>query len=271
MIVREVLQRSASWLRDKGFESARLEAELLLAHLLGLDRVTLYTQADRPLDTGELERCRELLRRRAQGEPVAYLTGKREFYGLEFAVGPAVLVPRPETELLVDRARELRPARILDVGTGSGCIAVACAVRLPEAEVTATDLSAPALEIARENARRHGVAERVRFLEGDLFAPVAGERFDLVVSNPPYVADGDAAAVARHEPGSALFAEPRGLDVIARLLAAAPEHLAPGGTLLLEIGEDQADEVRALATGFGAVSVRPDLAGRPRVLEAAAP
>jgi len=267
--VREVIQRSASWLGDKGFPSARLEAELLLAHLLGVDRVVLYTQSDRPLDGGELDRCRALLRRRATGEPIAYLTGCREFYGLDFAVGPAVLVPRPETELLVDRARELEPSRFLDVGTGSGCIAVACAVRLPEAEGTATDVSAAALDVARGNAARHGVAERVRFLEGDLFAPLDGERFDLIASNPPYVAVGEAAEVARHEPALALFAGERGLDVIARLLAEAPAHLEAGGTLLMEIGEEQGDEVRALAARhFRRVEIHPDLSGHPRILEA---
>jgi release factor glutamine methyltransferase len=270
---REVLLRSASWLRQRGFESARLEAELLLAHVLGVDRVTLYVHADRPLDDAELEGCRALLRRRGEGEPVAYLTGRREFYGLELKVNRAVLVPRPETELLVDRAREIAPRRLLDVGTGSGCIAVACAVRMPGAAVTATEVSAAALEVARENAARHGVADRIRFLQGDLFAPVPGdERFDLIASNPPYVAEGQARDVARHEPREALYAGPEGLDVIARLLDGAPSRLAPTGTLLVEIGEDQAAAALDLARArFERVEVRRDLAGLPRVLEASAP
>jgi len=270
VIVAEVLQRSAAWLRGKGSPSARLEAELLLAHVLALGRIDLYTGADRPLGEAELEAYRTLLRRRAGGEPVAYLTGRKEFYSLELKVTRDVLVPRPETEQLVDRAREIGGARVLDVGTGSGCIAVALAKHLPDAALTATDVSPAALAVARENAARHGFLERIRFLEGDLFAPLpAGERFDLVLSNPPYVAEGQAAGVAAHEPGPALFAGPRGLDVIGRLLAGAPGVLAPGGTLLVEIGDDQADEVRALAAAhFADVAIRKDLAGLPRLLEA---
>jgi release factor glutamine methyltransferase len=270
VIVKEILQRSTSWLAGKGFPSARLEAELLLAHVLGVGRLDLYTASERPLERTEIDAYRTLLRRRAGGEPVAYLTGEREFYGLAFRVDPAVLVPRPETELLVDRARELRPATVLDLGTGCGCIAVACAVRLPEAVLVATDVSAEALAIAEANARRHDVAERIRFLPGDLFAPLAAEeRFDLVVSNPPYVPEGQAEEVGRHEPRAALYAGADGLDLLRRIVAAAPDHLAPGGTLLAEIGEDQGGAVRALAEErFANVTIHPDLAGLPRFLEA---
>lgn len=278
MTVQEVLRRSAGWLRDKGLESPRLEAELLLAHVLGGERLDLYTQGDRPLVAPELDAYRTLLRRRAAGEPSAYLTGAREFYGLAFEVGPAVLVPRPETELLVDRARELAPRRILEIGTGSACIAVTCARRLEDAALVATDVSAAALEIARRNAERHGVADRIRFLEGDLFAPLdpAG-RFDLIVSNPPYVAedlrgqarDGDAL---RHEPRGALFAGADGLAVLDPLVAGAPARLAEGGTLLVEIGEDQEDAVLERARRvFARAEVRRDLAGHPRILEASGP
>jgi release factor glutamine methyltransferase len=161
LTLKEIVQRSASWLDAKGFLSARLEAELLVAHVLGTDRVTLYTDGERPLVESELEACRALLKRRATGEPVAYLTGQREFYGLAFHVTRDVLVPRPETELLVDRARELRPATLLDVGTGSGCVAVACARKLPEARVVATDVCEAALALAARNAARHGVADRL--------------------------------------------------------------------------------------------------------------
>ena len=270
MTTREILQKSASWLAGKGFESARLEAELLLAHLLATDRVGLYVDPDRPLTPDEIDAYRELLQRRAAGEPVAYLTGKREFFGLEFEVTPDVLVPRPETEMLVDRAREIGGGSLLDLCTGSGCVAIVCAMRLPEAEVVATDLSAAALEVARRNAAAHDVETRVRFIEGDLFEPLeAGSRFDVIVSNPPYVATGQAEDVALHEPHAALYAGPDGMDVLKRLIAGAPERLEPGGTLLTEIGDDQEEAVRAVAEAlFREVAVHRDLAGHPRVLEA---
>lgn len=272
MIVREVLQRSATWLSEKGSDAPRLEAELLLAHVLGTERLGLYADAGRQLGDRELESLRGLLRRRAGGEPVAYLTGHREFYGLELEITRDVLVPRPETELLVDRARELEPGRILDLGTGSGCVAIACARQLPEAAVTATDVSAAALEVAARNAARHGVSDRIRFLEGDLFAPLAGDdRFDLIVSNPPYVPEGEAAEVAAHEPRLALYGGEKGMQVIGRLLAGAGSHLADGGTLLVEIGEDQEAAVRDLADAhFGHVEITRDLRRLPRVLEARA-
>jgi release factor glutamine methyltransferase len=268
--VGEILQRSASWLRSKGLESPRLEAELLLAHVLQSDRVRLYMETDRPLEPPEVDAYRDLLRRRARGEPVAYLTGAREFYGLTFAVTSDVLVPRPETELLVDRARELAPATVLEIGTGSGCIAIALARYLSDARIVATDVSAAALGVATDNAEAHEAADRIEFREGDLFAPVDGETFDLVVCNPPYVADGGADEdVARHEPHVALFSGADGCDLIRRLVAEAPAHLAPGGTLLVEIGEEQGDAVRALAAEhFANVTIHPDLAGRARVLEA---
>jgi len=265
VIVRDLLQRSSAWLADKGSASARLDAELLLAHVLDTERIGLFTASDRPLEDGELDRYRGLLRRRAVGEPVAYLTGHREFYGLEFEVTSDVLVPRPETELLVDRARELKPKTLLDVGTGSGCVAVACAVRLPEADVSATDTSDAALAVARRNAERHGAG--IRFSPADLFGTLG--RFELIVSNPPYVPDGQAADIGRHEPHVALYAGPDGMEVLRRLISGAPAHLESGGTLLAEIGEDQEEAVRAEAEShFAHVTVHRDLAGHPRVLEA---
>ncbi len=269
MNVRELLDKTAPWLAAKGLASARLEAELLLAHVLQVSRLKLYTGLDRPMADRELEDYRGLVRRRARGEPSAYLTGSKEFYGLAMAVGPAVLIPRPETELLVDRAREFRSARILDLCTGCGCVAVACAARLPAAQIVAVDLSAAALEVAALNAARHGVADRIRFLSGDLFAPLQAESpFDLILANPPYVAAGEAAGPAAHEPHLALFAGPRGIDVIARILLEAPAHLAPGAPLVMEIGEDQEREVLALAApGYADARVRRDLAGLPRVFE----
>jgi release factor glutamine methyltransferase len=255
-------------LAGKGVESARLEAELLLAHLLNTRRIELYASADRCLDETEKQAYRELLKRRVDGEPVAYLTGYKEFYGLEFQVTADVLVPRPETELLVDRAREIGGRTLLDLGTGSGCIAIACAVRMKKTAVTATEISPEALSVAKKNAQLHAVADRIRFLEGDLFAALpASERFELIVCNPPYVPE--SHELGDHEPTIALYAGRDGMAVLRRLLAEAEDYLAEGGTLLVEIGEDQADPVRSLARGrFARVEVHEDLAGHPRVLEA---
>ena len=287
--VGEILGKTASWLAGRGFESARLEAELLMAHVLGTDRLSLYLDRDRPLVEEEIDAYRELVRRRAGGEPVAYLTGTREFYGLDFRLTSGVLVPRPETEMLVDRARELGAGRILDLCTGSGCVAITIAVRLPDAQVTATDSSGVALAVARENARTHGVDTRVRFLEGDLFACLGpapdsdpdsdsdsatgstpGGRFDLVVANPPYVPLGQATEVGRHEPALALYAGADGLDLVRRIVAEAPRWLESHGTLLVEIGEDQDSAALALASSgdYASAEVHRDLSGHPRVLEA---
>jgi len=271
--VRDLLARTAPWLASRGSSSARLDAELLLAHLLGVERVGLYTDPGRALGDPELDAYRELVRRRGAGEPVAYLTGGREFYGLAMEVGPGVFIPRPETELLVDRARELGGRRILDLCTGSGCVAIACAVRLAGAAVTAVDLSSAALAVAGRNAARHGVETRVRLLEGDLFGPIAGEApFDLVLANPPYVADGTARDVAAFEPAEAIFGGPGGLDLVFRILDGATVHLAPGGTLLLEIGEEQGDAVLSRARDtFPRAVVHRDLRGLPRVFEGRRP
>jgi release factor glutamine methyltransferase len=270
LTVREILASSAAWLSARAILSSRLEAELLLAHVLGVGRMDLYAHADRPLAEAEVRAYRGLLDRRAAGEPVAYLTGRREFYSLEFLVTRDVLVPRPETEMLVDRVRELEPRRLLDLGTGSGCVAIACAVHLPACDVTATDVSPAALAVARANAERHGA--RVRFLQGDLFAPLAAdERFDVIVSNPPYVRAAEAARVATHEPRLALDGGPDGLALLARVIGGAPRHLAPRGTLLCEIGEDQEAAALRIAEGkFASAEVVRDLAGQPRVLVAVA-
>ena len=190
MTVSEVLQRSASWLSGKGSSSGRLEAELLLAHVLQAERLDLYVRAHDVLAEPEVDAYRALLRRRADGEPVAYLTGKHEFYGLEFTITSDVLVPRPETELLVDRTRELKPATLLDLCTGSGCVAVACAVRLPAVAVTATDASAAALDVARGNAERHGVSVRLqdahfRALAGIAVATAAEDQMQAALGMGP--------------------------------------------------------------------------------------
>ncbi len=222
---------------------------------------------------------RELVRRRAQSEPVAYLVGHREFFGLEFRVTPAVLIPRPDTETLVvellDAAKPLAAPRILDLGTGSGCIAVSAAVNHHTAQVTAIDTSDAALAVARENAGTHHVLDRIRFLHGDLFKPCAGEQFDLVVSNPPYIADHEKETlqndVRRYEPHAALFSGPSGLEVLSRIVDEAPGHLAAGGSLMLEISPEQAGAVtgRMETTGrYDEIRVVKDLAGLARVVRA---
>jgi release factor glutamine methyltransferase len=287
LTIKDALARSATWLTGRGIASgARLDSELLLAETLGLTRLDLYLYWDRPLDEREKERYRELLQRRASFEPVAYILGRREFFSLSFRVTPAVLVPRPETEGLVELALELLKERasrlgadapapcVADVGTGSGAIAVAVAAHCPEARLVATDVSPAALEVARENAATHGVAERVTFHETSLLDAVAGP-LDLVLSNPPYIRDGDFASlppdVTRHEPHGALFAGPDGLDVIRRLVPAAGERLAPGGWLALEVGHDQAAAVRQLLASDGRFEpavARRDLQGIERVVHA---
>jgi len=268
LTVRAILDRATLRLKGAAILSARLEAEMLLAHVLRVARLDLHAAGDRPLSAAEGAEFEALLDGRARGEPVAYLTGRKEFYSLDLRVTPDTLVPRPETEMLVDRVLELKPRRLLDLGTGSGCIAVACAVNLKGCDVTATDISGKALAVAQENALRHGA--RIRFLEGDLYRPLpAGERFGVIASNPPYVRAGEAARVATHEPLLALDGGPDGLSLLARVIEGAPAHLAPGGTLLCEIGEDQEAAALRLAAGrFASAEVARDLAGEPRRLEA---
>lgn len=268
MTVDEALGRATLRLKGAAILSARLEAELLLAHVLGVRRLDLHAAGGRELLSADAAAYEALLDRRAGGEPVAYLTGRKEFYSLELLLTPDVLVPRPETEMLVDRVLELKPRRLLDLGTGSGCVAVACAVNLPSCEVTATDVSPRALAVARRNAERHGA--RIRFLEGDLYGALPeGERFDVIASNPPYVRAAEAARVATHEPLLALDGGPSGLTLLARVIEGAPGALVPGGTLLCEIGEDQEADALRLARGrFSSAEVARDLAGQPRLLVA---
>lgn len=256
--VREVLARGREFLEKKGVEEARREAEGLVAHALALTRLELFLAFDRPLERVEVQAARELFVRRGRREPTAYLTGKREFYGREFLVGPGVLVPRPETELLVDRARARlagrAAARVVDVGTGCGCLAVTLALECPTVRVAAIDVSARALDYARRNAERLGAP--VDFHLGDGLAPLA-DRFDLLVSNPPYVDPARrselAPEVREHEPAEALFAPPGEPDHWARrLVREGPQRCAPGAWLLIELGHDQAarlstwPELRAL-------------------------
>jgi len=272
----KVLDWTAKRFADAGMPAARLEAQVLLAHVLGCTRVQLYTGFDRPLEGEELAAYRELIKRRLAGEPVAYLVGEQEFWSLPFWVDPSVLVPRRDTETVIevvldrigDRGRDLA---ICDACAGSGAIAVTLARELRAARVIATELSPDAAAVARRNAERHAVADRVDIRIGDLLEPVAGSSFDVLVSNPPYVATGDLAGLSaevRSEPRLALDGGADGLDVIRRLIAAAPATVAPGGLLALEHGFDQAERVRALidATGaFAPAETRKDLGGQPRV------
>ncbi len=248
------------------------DARALLCRALSHDPAWLIAHAGDVLNEEQRGRFDTLIARRAAGEPVAYLTGSREFYSLEFKVTPAVLIPRPETELLVEQALERLPVRaprrVLDLATGSGCVAVAIARHRPLARVAAADLSAAALALARENADRHGAS--IEFVESDWFAALSGRRFDLIVANPPYVAAGDphlAQGDLRYEPKLALVAGPSGLECIGPLVAQAHAHLIAGGSLLFEHGHDQAERCRALLEriGFQDVSSWRDLAGIERV------
>jgi release factor glutamine methyltransferase len=284
--VLELLSWTTDYFKRAGVESARLDAEVLLAHALESERLRLYIDYEKPVLPAERDAFRELVRRRAQERvPVSLLLGEREFWSLGFKVSGDVLTPRPETETLVEFALSKvtagagpsrdanEPIRILDIGTGSGAIAIALAKELPHANVTATDLSEPALQIAAENADCLRQGERIRFVEGDLFEPVASERFDLIVSNPPYVARRDEGSLPKelsHEPELALFGGEDGLDVIRRLVAEAGDHLSPGGWLGIELSPEQTETVEQELgrAGFTEVERRFDLAGRPRVIGA---
>ncbi len=254
-------------------DRARADAELSLLHLLNKNRAWLIAHGDDTLPDELSKSYTELLERRRRGEPIQYITGETEFYGLPFRVTPEVLIPRPETEHLVEKVIGLAPLfshpRIVDVGTGSGAIAVALARALPAAQITAIDLSPAALAVAEENAKRNEVT--IRFLEGDLLAPVAGDLFDFVVSNPPYVPIADRATlsveVREYEPALALFAGEDGLELCRRLIPAAFDALAPGGFLILEIGCGQSPAIAGLLarSGFEQIEFIPDLRGIPRV------
>lgn len=273
--VKQALYAAIEQLGRAGSDSPRLDAEVLLGHLLGQERAWLYTHSETMLPPEIIERYRSLLQRRANHEPVAYLTGEREFFGLTFAVAPPVLIPRPETELLVELAlnRVTGPARVWDIGAGSGCIAVAVAVHAPRARLIAADVSAPALALARQNARRHGVANRIAFVQADLLAGLSGP-VDLILSNPPYIAlaemDSLAPTVKYYEPALALTDQSTGLTLIERLLAQAVPCLKPGGAIFIEIGAGQGNAARLLAHRHfphGRIEIKPDLAGKDRVLQ----
>ena len=262
-------------------ERARQDAETLLLGVLETSRAWLLAHMDEELDPGDAIRYKLLIHLRYKGEPIQYIAGQCEFYGLPIRVSAGVLIPRPETEHLVDQALLLsarfQAPRIADVGTGSGCIAIALAHHLPDAKITAIDLSPKALVRASESAALNKVLPRIRLIEGDLLAPVAEEQFDLIVSNPPYVPEADrpslSVEVRDYEPALALFAGDDGLEVYRRLIPQAFAALVPGGALLLEIGYGQLEPVRALlgTAGFGEIDSVPDLRGIPRVVHARRP
>lgn len=285
--VRGTLARGVARLESARVPSAPLAAELLLLHLLQRDRTWLYAHPERALDAGQLAQYDDLLQRRAEGVPVQYLTGQQEFWGLAFEVNPGVLIPRPETEHLIEVAldrlghRRDAPLRIADVGTGSGCIAVALAREFLQAQIVATDISPAALAVAGRNAARHAVQDRTSLVHTNLLhsylaaSEPQAPPFDLIVSNPPYVGRADQPHLQReviaHEPHQALFSGEHGLDLYPQLIAQAARLLRPGGLLIVELGHGQAESVAALVAAradWTAVSVTNDLAGIPRVLAA---
>jgi len=271
----ETLRRAIEVLN--GTDTPRLTAEVLLAHILGVSRTRLLSRPEQPIAPEALAEYNRLLARAATGEPLAYLTGHREFYGLDFLVDSCVLVPRPETELIIDLALSSNPLSILDIGTGSGCLAITLAKQIPSAHVTAVDISPDALAVARLNAQHHSVADRLTFVESDLLSSVVRppSPVALLVTNLPYIASDELRQlpVSKHEPALALDGGPDGLALIRRLLADAPRLMAPNGRLLLEIGSTQGQAAAALARAAfptaEAVGVHPDLAGLDRVVEIA--
>jgi release factor glutamine methyltransferase len=295
MELRGALRTGISLLREKQVTSCTLAAELLLLHVLGRDRAWLYAHPEEAISSQELDKFLCLIDRRANGEPTQHLTGKQEFWSLEFEVTPDVLIPRPETEHVIEVAlgrlalRELRAGRpqktngegflIADIGTGSGCLAIALAKELPGARIYATDISSAALAVARRNAERHKVADRIHFLESDLALTLsvngaAESAFDLIVSNPPYIPRRDAHTLARevrdHEPVIALYGGEEGYELYAGLIALARRYLKPGGIFVAELGHDSLPAVQPLldTREWTAVGVSNDLAGIPRVIAA---
>jgi release factor glutamine methyltransferase len=277
-----LLQWTVDYLKQHQSDSPRLDAEVLLAHAAGCQRIELYTRFDVVADDALRDAFRSYVKQRAAGTPVAYLVGHREFYSHDFRVTPDVLIPRPETEFVVisllDEAKRsgrlADPLRIADVGTGSGVLAICAAIHLPQSHVTAIDISPAALTIARANAERHQVAERIRFLEGNLLDPVpAAETFDMIVSNPPYIGLSERDDLPRdvrdHEPALALFAGTDGLDVLRPLIAAAAKRLVPGGWLMAEFSPPQQPALREIVAQDDTLEsplFTEDLNQRPRVL-----
>ena len=278
--VLDLLRWTTKHFSEQGLETPRLDAELLLAHALGLERLTLYLQFDKPVQSSERAAFRELIRRRvSERVPISLLLGEREFWSRSFRVTEDVLTPRPDTETLVEAALEVirqaspRSFRVLDLGTGSGAIGISLAAECSEAQVTATDICPKALQIAQMNADELQVSENIRFLLGDLFGPIGTETFDLIVSNPPYLARSKAGGLApelSHEPEQALFGGSDGYAVLRPFAAGVGERLEPGGWVGVEIDPGQADVVAGwfAEAGLCEIDILNDLAGRPRVVSA---
>ena len=278
--VRRVLEWTTAHLKKHGSDTPRLDAEILLAHARGCQRIQLYTQFDDPLTEIVRGTMRGLVQRRTKSEPVAYLVGVREFFSLGFKVTPDVLIPRPDTETLVmevlDAIKGMAAPHVLDLCTGSGCVAVAIAKNAKSARVTATEISPAAIPIALENIARHAVADRVEVLESDLFNAIKpGSKFNVIASNPPYIPSAEIdqldAEVSQHEPRLALDGGPDGLALLRRIIHEAPKFAADDAILLLEFTPEQSDQLTAILTehgGYEEIVIRKDLAHRPRVLKA---
>lgn len=277
--VKRILEWTADFLKQKNVESPRLEAELLLAHARKCARIRLYTDFDSELTDAQRAQMRESVQRRAKREPLAYIIGSREFYGRKFEVGQGVLIPRPETETLVDvcleRIPKSEPRHIVEVGFGSGCIAVTIAKQRPLCTVVATDISSRAKEIATRNVQNHEVSDRVSLLSGNVLQPVleGGQQFDGLVSNPPYIREDERSTlqpeVAQHEPPEALFAGADGLDIVRQIVTDAPGILKPGAFIAFEVDPAQCEEVARLlkSVGFQTTDIRRDLSGNNRIVE----
>lgn len=271
----KLIRETAGYFEKAGIPSPRLDAELLLAHVLGYKRIDLYTRHEKIIKEKDRARFKELIRRRVRREPLQYILGETEFYGLKFKVTPVVLIPRPETELLVEEGLKSAPTKILDIGTGSGCIAVTLAKHLSEASIVATDISKQALEVARENAQRHEVEGRIELIPADI-APwkrfaAEGRTFDLILSNPPYIPTGEFSKlqpeVRDFEPQRALDGGADGLDFYRSILQDAVKFLKPNASLLFEIGEDQGEKVRQMIAevGLREIQIKKDLNRKDRL------
>lgn len=285
MTVLEVIQRSTEFLKNKGVDSPRLQTELLLAHLLSMPRMKLYLNFERQLSQTELDSFRELIKRRGQREPLQHIVGSACFCGLELKVNQHALIPRPETELLAERGWTFlnslssvstinsQPSTALDLGTGSGCLAIALAVHCPGAQVVATDISAEALELATQNAARHNVRGRINFLQGNAFAALESSTpFDLIISNPPYIPTGEIQTlqieVREHDPRQALDGGPDGLDFYRRIAAESRPFLKPGGKIMVEFGDGQTQSIREVFESqiWIVEAIIEDYTQRPRIL-----
>ncbi len=283
MNIGESIRWAEEALRDAGVAEARSEAEYLLLHVIGCKRHTIFIDASKMLTDDQEAVFKGFIRRRAQREPSQYITGEAEFYGFNFKVTRETLIPRPETEILVDEAlrcaitfKDKRPLTIIDLCTGSGCIAITMALKVPGSVVYATDVSKGALKIAAENASLNGVADRITFLEGDLFAAIEGTsigKAGIILSNPPYISEAELESldpeVIRHEPKSALYGGPDGLDFYRRIIAGGPEHLSDGGFLILEMGFGQVQDIRGLMEKeqrYTDITVLKDYSGIERVI-----